>query len=283
MAVRLYHARWNRAGSGSERGSCCGSVRRALCPADAGFAPSGMPTGPQADDAEILQDFGCGFCCVTEKFTAVERAVKYHRQATITIFDIDEAVLKNYTVHRFPDTPCGIGEWALFVAYNRGWFGEQYIDTDGHIQDPRKIFPRVFDYFNGLARSDIIIRHIADDRMQEAFAGFMNNSIGLDALTGCLKAANLGTQYMFKTLRARGILNYASSAKTMRFTDFLDSDPQLRNITVGQIIRGKEIKYQDMRTQIKIINRRFWESAERTNFEQALFMLEEHLKNRQQH
>ncbi len=244
-----------------------------------------VPVYPgSALQADITQDFGPGFYCGSQKYTAVEWTAKTARHATITSFDIDEAIMDDprYRVHRFADDLDGSIEWALFVACNRGWFDKPYHNLDGTELRPEKVFPNVFSYFNDLSCCDVIIGHIADDKIQESFNSFMDCSIGIAALNECLKASNLGIQYVFKTQAACNILNDKCRSVTKGFQEFLRTDPGLSNMTAQQIIRQRERKFELMKSQISVINRRYWNAPGQINFEEALSRLEDMLRSREE-
>lgn len=229
----------------------------------------------------IPQDFGAGFYCGTQKLTALEWVVDNYSTATISVFDFDEKkIFPNFKTHKFPHTRMGMIEWALFIAYNRNWFNQPYITPNGVQVDPKQLFPRVFNYFKELKLSDIIIGPIADDKMQESFSSFMNYTMGIDALSECLLASRLGDQYVFKTQASCNILNDCKTKLLNKdFVQYLNTDPECikRKLTIPSVQREKQIGYSNMINQVRMINRKYWNSQNQINLDQALQHLEDHL------
>ena len=78
-------------------------------------------------------------------------------------------------------------DWAMVVAYHRG-----YMDTvkDSELYEK---YAHLFDDY------DIVIGHIADDRLYTELTRFFNGDITDTALMKCLVALDLGKQYVAKT------------------------------------------------------------------------------------
>jgi hypothetical protein len=123
-------------------------------------------------------DFGKGFY-TGEKIEQAINRVSNQKNGIIYTFETD---LSNLKIYRFNNDT----EWALYVGVNRG-----KID----IKQYRKL--RILcDKINS---SDVIIGHIADDKIAESFNDFMQGNTTDRCLIESLKLISYGDQYVFKT------------------------------------------------------------------------------------
>ncbi len=127
-------------------------------------------------------DFGVGFY-LGESFEQAANYVSFLNANNVYCFKLD---LKNLKVYKFDvDT-----EWMIAIAYFRGWIDE-YADS-----------PYIKSVLNKIKDADAIIAPIADNRMFDIIAEFVEGSITDEQCKHSLAATNLGSQYVLKTDKA---------------------------------------------------------------------------------
>lgn len=133
-------------------------------------------------------DFGIGFY-LGENFEQVSTYITNTISNYVYAFSID---IKNLNVIKFNvDT-----EWMLAVAYYRGWIAKYKKN-----EIVKKIIEKV-------AKADIIIAPIADNRMFDLISDFVDGSITNEQCEHALSATNLGNQYVIKTTNGLNNLNF---------------------------------------------------------------------------
>ena len=127
-------------------------------------------------------DFGKGFYMGDEKSQPLTLICNYSNAKLYTL-NLDLSDLKVFEVE--------IGlEWALLIAYNRG-----KMETIKH----SALYNHFADLCNGF---DLIVGHIANDRMFVVLDRFFNGDITDTALINSLSAIKLGKQYVAITQKA---------------------------------------------------------------------------------
>lgn len=145
----------------------------------------GSKSGIQGAIAPISRtscDFGKGFYMGTDRAQPLTLICNYPN-AKIYTLSIDLSNLKILNVETGLD-------WALLIAYNRG---KMESVKDSHIYDRLKNLSMGY---------DIIVGHIANDRMFVVLDRFFNGEITDIALIHSLSALKLGKQYVALTEKA---------------------------------------------------------------------------------
>lgn len=127
-------------------------------------------------------DFGSGFYMGTMKEQPLTLIATFDNPILYTL-EVDITDLKVYEFNL--DL-----EWALFVAYNRGYM-EDYKKTNLY-----KNFKKINEEY------DLLIGYIANDRMFYVLDSFFEGDITDTVLLKALSALKLGRQYVAKTDRA---------------------------------------------------------------------------------
>lgn len=105
-------------------------------------------------------------------------------------------------------------EWAMFVAYCRGFFQEDIVvqesSTGKIVKKPaRELYPHCYKHYADIAvKYDVIIGPVSDGIMQYAFQAFTEERLGIQGLFEAMKFASLGSQIVFTTQKACDVLNY---------------------------------------------------------------------------
>lgn len=134
-------------------------------------------------------DFGAGFYLGENKMQAMDRVCNYASSKLYTF----ELNLNGLNVYDFTDDTL----WALFVGYNRSLFRNRGIQVPRYLSE----------YFNRVNKtSDVIKGYIADDKIADSFANFIQGGCTDIALSKCLKLVKYGKQYAIKTDSAVGHL-----------------------------------------------------------------------------
>ncbi len=127
-------------------------------------------------------DFGVGFY-LGETFEQAANYISFLDAHDVYCFKLDLAGLKAFKFEMNTD-------WMIAIAYFRGWI-DDYKDC-GIV---RNILEKIND-------CDVIIAPIADNRMFDIIAEFIEGSITDEQCKHSLAATNLGFQYVLKTEKA---------------------------------------------------------------------------------
>lgn len=135
-------------------------------------------------NSKATNDFGVGFY-LGETFEQAANYISVLNRNFVYCFCLNTKKLK---IYKFGvDT-----EWMIAVAYHRGWL-ENYKNS-----------PLVEKIVGKLPSYDIIIAPIADNRMFDIIAEFVEGEITDEQCKHALSATNLGFQYVLKTSKALG-------------------------------------------------------------------------------
>lgn len=205
-------------------------------------------TAVKANGEYILHDFEPGFYAGTDEASSAEligRTGRYDGNPDIVRVEFDEDIFKDECrIYRF--TQEDLTDWALFVAYSRGYFdrGTELPNINGDSKGSlSKLYPYVTQQMETVNNNDIIIGPIADDRMLLVYNMFLEESMGIKCLNKCLLEANYCTQYVFKTKKACGLLNQYGNVKIPPFSRFLsENDLSIHEIARKASAREKTIK-----------------------------------------
>lgn len=124
-------------------------------------------------------DFGIGFY-LGETFEQAANYISFIGMNKVYCFDID---LTNLKLYKFNVDL----EWMITIAYYRGWL-EEYKNCS---------FVRAI--INKINNCDVIIAPIADNRMFDLIAEFVEGTLTDEQCRHALAATNLGFQYVLKT------------------------------------------------------------------------------------
>ena len=136
-------------------------------------------------NSKITNDFGIGFY-LGEIFEQAANYISFLDRSFVYCFKLDLTNLKTY---KFEVNT----EWVIAIAFFRGWIND-YKDC--------KIIKIILDKIKDC---DVIIAPIADNRMFDIIADFIEGNITDEQCKHSLAATNLGFQYVLKTKKA--ILN----------------------------------------------------------------------------
>lgn len=131
------------------------------------------------NNSKTNNDFGIGFY-LGETFEQAANYISFIDMNKVYCFDLD---LENLKLYKFNVDL----EWMLTIAYYRGWL-EEYKNCS-FIQT----------IINKVSDSDVIVAPIADNRMFDLIAEFVEGSITDEQCRHALAATNLGFQYVLKT------------------------------------------------------------------------------------
>lgn len=135
-------------------------------------------------NSKATNDFGVGFY-LGETFEQAANYISVLNRNFVYCFCLNTKKLK---IYKFGvDT-----EWMIAIAYHRGWL-ENYKNS-----------PLVEKIVGKLSSYDIIIAPIADNRMFDIIAEFVEGEITDEQCKHALSATNLGFQYVLKTGKALG-------------------------------------------------------------------------------
>lgn len=133
-------------------------------------------------NSKATNDFGVGFY-LGETFEQAANYISVLNRNFVYCFCLNT---KNLKIYKFGvDT-----EWMIAIAYHRGWL-ENYKNN-----------PLVEKIVGKLPSYDIIIAPIADNRMFDIIAEFVEGEITDEQCKHALSATNLGFQYVLKTSKA---------------------------------------------------------------------------------
>lgn len=133
-------------------------------------------------NSKATNDFGVGFY-LWETFEQAANYISVLNRNFVYCFCLNT---KNLKIYKFGvDT-----EWMIAIAYHRGWL-ENYKNS-----------PLVEKIVGKLPSYDIIIAPIADNRMFDIIAEFVEGEITDEQCKHALSATNLGFQYVLKTSKA---------------------------------------------------------------------------------
>lgn len=133
-------------------------------------------------NSKATNDFGVGFY-LGETFEQAANYISVLNRNFVYCFCLNT---KNLKIYKFGvDT-----EWMIAIAYHRGWLVNY------------KNSPLVEKIVGKLPSYDIIIAPIADNRMFDIIAEFVEGEITDEQCKHALSATNLGFQYVLKTSKA---------------------------------------------------------------------------------
>ena len=135
-----------------------------------------------ATNSKSTNDFGGGFY-LGETFEQGANYISVLNQSIVYCFNLN---LNNLKIYKFNVNT----EWMITIAYFRGWL-DDYKDSS-LIQ---KLISKISNY-------DVIVAPIADNRMFDIIAEFVENEITDEQCRHALAATNLGFQYVLKTNKA---------------------------------------------------------------------------------
>ncbi len=135
-----------------------------------------------ATNSKSTNDFGVGFY-LGETFEQGANYISVLNQSIVYCFNLN---LNNLKIYKFNVNT----EWMITIAYFRGWL-DDYKDSS-LIQ---KLISKISNY-------DVIVAPIADNRMFDIIAEFVENEITDEQCRHALAATNLGFQYVLKTNKA---------------------------------------------------------------------------------
>ena len=169
-------------------------------------------------------DFGEGFY-LGDKETQPKGLISKYKTGVFYECVLDYSTLK---VKEFENNYEGTMEWAMFIAYNRGFNVGNYWESK-------------FKSWN----YDLIIGLIADDSMMSIMQEFFDLSTSDKVLIDSLKHVNLGRQYVCKTQKACDDVKIISSRQlTEAEINKAQIDEQYRFNTVKSAINGIKAKYR---------------------------------------
>lgn len=137
-------------------------------------------------------DFGVGFY-LGETFKQAATYIANSRNCYVYCFSLNINKLKIYKFNVDK-------EWMIGIAYYRGWIN-QYANN-----------PYVKSIVDKVARQDVIIAPIADNKMFDIISEFVRGEITDLQCEHALAATNLGFQYVLKTKQALDNLSYLRNA-----------------------------------------------------------------------
>ena len=135
-----------------------------------------------ATNSKSTNDFGGGFY-LGETFEQGANYISVLNQSIVYCFNLN---LNDLKIYKFNVNT----EWMITIAYFRGWL-DDYKDSS-LIQ---KLISKISNY-------DVIVAPIADNRMFDIIAEFVENEITDEQCRHALAATNLGFQYVLKTNKA---------------------------------------------------------------------------------
>ena len=131
------------------------------------------------NNSKSKNDFGIGFY-LGETFEHAANYISALNQNLVYCFRLN---LNDLKIYKFNVN----AEWMIAIAYFRGWLND-YKDS-----------PLIKELINKLSSYDVIIAPIADNRMFDIIAEFVENEITDEQCRHALAATNLGFQYVLKT------------------------------------------------------------------------------------
>lgn len=130
-------------------------------------------------NSKSTNDFGIGFY-LGETFEQAANYISALNQNIVYCFHLN---LNDLKIYKFNVN----AEWMIAIAYFRGWLND-YKDS-----------PLIKRLVSKLSDYDVIIAPIADNRMFDIIAEFVENEITDEQCRHALAATNLGFQYVLKT------------------------------------------------------------------------------------
>ena len=131
------------------------------------------------NNSKSTNDFGIGFY-LGETFEQAANYISALNQNIVYCFRLN---LNDLKIYKFNVN----AEWMIAIAYFRGWLND-YKDS-----------PLIKRLVSKLSSYDVIIAPIADNRMFDIIAEFVENEITDEQCRHALAATNLGFQYVLKT------------------------------------------------------------------------------------
>lgn len=131
------------------------------------------------NNSKSTNDFGIGFY-LGETFEQAANYISALNQNIVYCFRLN---LNDLKIYKFNVN----AEWMIAIAYFRGWLND-YKDS-----------PLIKRLVSKLSDYDVIIAPIADNRMFDIIAEFVENEITDEQCRHALAATNLGFQYVLKT------------------------------------------------------------------------------------
>lgn len=135
-----------------------------------------------ATNSKSTNNFGVGFY-LGETFEQGANYISVLNQSIVYCFNLN---LNNLKIYKFNVN----AEWMITIAYFRGWLDD--FKDSSLIQ---KLISKISNY-------DVIVAPIADNRMFDIIAEFVENEITDEQCRHALAATNLGFQYVLKTNKA---------------------------------------------------------------------------------
>ena len=135
-----------------------------------------------ATNSKSTNDFGVGFY-LGETFNQGANYISVLNQSIVYCFHLN---LNDLRIYKFSVNT----EWMITIAYFRGWL-DDYKDS-----------PLIQKLISKISNQDVIIAPIADNRMFDIIAEFVENEITDEQCRHALAATNLGFQYVLKTNKA---------------------------------------------------------------------------------
>ena len=135
-----------------------------------------------ASNSKATNDFGVGFY-LGETFEQAANYISFLNASFVYCFKLD---LKDLKTYKFEVNT----EWMIAIAYFRGWIKDC---EDCHLV--KNILEKIRD-------CDVLIAPIADNRMFDIIADFIEGNITDEVCKHSLAATNLGFQYVLKTDKA---------------------------------------------------------------------------------
>lgn len=133
-------------------------------------------------NSKTTNDFGVGFY-LEETFEQAANYISFLEASFVYCFKLD---LKELKIYKFEVNT----EWMIAIAYFRGWIRD-YKECD--------VVKNILEKLNDC---DVIIAPVADNRMFDIIADFVEGNITDEVCKHSLAATNLGFQYVLKTEKA---------------------------------------------------------------------------------
>ena len=135
-----------------------------------------------ATNSKSTNNFGVGFY-LGETFEQGANYISVLNQSIVYCFNLN---LNNLKIYKFNVN----AEWMITIAYFRGWL-DDYKDSS-----------LIQKLISKISNHDVIVAPIADNRMFDIIAEFVENEITDEQCRHALAATNLGFQYVLKTNKA---------------------------------------------------------------------------------
>ena len=148
------------------------------------------------NNSKSTNDFGIGFY-LGETFEQAANYISVLNQNIVYCFGLN---LNDLKIYKFNVNT----EWMIAIAYFRGWLND-YKDS-----------PLIKRLVSKLSDYDVIIAPIADNRMFDIIAEFVENEITDEQCRHALAATNLGFQYVLKTNKTLKMLSFLKKCMSVK-------------------------------------------------------------------